>query len=264
MAWIHHIENMLDISTASLRIDDPIPIGWHFPLIACNTARKDLRMDGFPGLGIAMPSLGLPRTLAMGRKVQFNRPLSIGMELNRTSRITSIQHKEAASRPMATVQTAHEIRSGDVAADPLPSVQEEQTYALLQSRHRDDTAVVVPTTHSARPSRVITADETLLFQFSALTFNSHRIHLDRDYARDVEGYPDLVVNGGLITLMMTEIVRVDLRLTIHALTLRNRLPLFCNRPIHFFTEAVPDGVRITAHDPEGRLAAAMDVATHAS
>ena len=109
--------------------------------------------------------------------------------------------------------------------------------------------------------RTITPDETLLFQFSALSFNSHRIHLDRDYARRVEGYPDLVVNGGILALLMTESARLELGRTIRSLTLRNKALLFCNRPIGFVAEQSPDRLRMSALDHNGRLAAEVEILT---
>jgi 3-methylfumaryl-CoA hydratase len=98
-----------------------------------------------------------------------------------------------------------------------------------------------------------------LFQFSALSFNTHRIHLDRDYARTVEGYPDLVVNGGITTLLMTEYARLNLGFIRGRIKVTNRIPLFVNRCITFMVEPTSMGSRISALNSEGVLAAEMEV-----
>jgi len=255
---LRRIAIMLDLPDMSLSQGDPVPIGWHFPLIGCETPKADLRADGFAGLGVPMPALGLPRMLAAGRTARFGRPLRIGEELVRKSMIASIEEKNSISGPLAVVTTRHEICGTASADEQSPALWEEQNYVLLTSPYIDGMRASPPIDLPSRPIRTITPDETLLFHFSALSFNAHRIHLDRDYARKVEGYPDLVVNGGIVTLIMTEIARSDFGLTISEMRVRNKAPLFCNRPIRFLAERSDHGLRVTAHDPDGRLAAEMD------
>ena len=90
----------------------------------------------------------------------------------------------------------------------------------------------VPNSHFLIPnSEVVTPDETLLFQYSALGFNSHKIHLDRNYTQQVEGLPDLVVNGGLATLLMTEFLRKEKGIDLKAIKVKHIAPLYCNRPL---------------------------------
>lgn len=255
------VGTMLDLADFPCEPGQPIPVGWHFPLLGCETARQDLRSDGFPGLGVPMPDLGLPRTVAAGRTVRFDRPLLFGAPLTRKSAIASIKHKDAAAGPMAIVTVAHEIAEATSAGDQPPAIYEEQTYMFLASPYADRGAAAPPAALPANLVRTITPDDTLLFQFSALSFNSHRIHLDRDYARNVEGYPDLVVNGGIVTLLMTEIVRCDFGRTIRSLTLRNTALLICNRPISFVADETATGLRIAALDHNGYLAAEMEAVT---
>ena len=102
-------------------------------------------------------------------------------------------------------------------------------------------------------------DETLLFQYSALGFNSHRIHIDRDHARNVEGFPDLVVNGGLATLLLTEFLRVDLGVTPTTIAVRHVAPLYCNRSVTLAAEPTDAGWRLRAFDDLNRLAVDMEV-----
>ncbi|MGJ7493342.1 hypothetical protein [Variovorax sp. ZT4R33] len=104
-------------------------------------------------------------------------------------------------------------------------------------------------------------DETLLFQYSALGFNSHKIHINRQYAQDVEGLPDLVVNGGLITLLMTEFVAHDLAAIPLRLQTRHFAPLYCDRPLTLVAEQVGPVWRVGALDDQGVLCARMEVET---
>lgn len=252
------VANILSIEDVPTSPGQTVPVGWHFPLLGCDTIRPHLRPDGFPGLGVPMPDLGLPRTVAAGRTIHFERPLLIDAQVTRTSKIASIKHKESASGPFALVSVLHEIWPDDLEG---PALREEQTYMLLASPYVGHDKFHASAPVSGTVVRTMTPDDTLLFQFSALSFNSHRIHLDRTYARDVEGYPDLVVNGGIVTLVMTEIARLDFGRTIRALTLRNKAPLFCDRPITFVAEQASTTLRIAALDHEGRLAAEMEIQT---
>jgi 3-methylfumaryl-CoA hydratase len=252
------ISAMLGIADMPCELGQPVPIGWHFALIGCETPRTDLRADGFPGLGVPMPDLGLPRIVAAGRSVRFNRTLLFGAPLVRTSTNAPTRRKDAAGGPLGIVTTAHEITEG-TADDQRPAIQEEQTYMLLAAPYVGRGQDTLPVPLPANLVRTVVPDETLLFQFSALSFNSHKIHLDRDYARDVEGYPDLVVNGGIVTLLMTEIARTQFGRPIRSLTVRNKAPLFCTRPISFVTEDIGTYMRIIALDDEGHVAAEMDV-----
>jgi 3-methylfumaryl-CoA hydratase len=107
--------------------------------------------------------------------------------------------------------------------------------------------------------KTVVPDETLLFQYSALGFNSHRIPLDREHAREVEGFADLVVNGGLATLLLTEFLRRDLGVTPAALAVRHVAPLYCNRAITLSADQVGDRWLLKAFDDQHRLAVDMEV-----
>jgi 3-methylfumaryl-CoA hydratase len=250
---------MLDLPFSLPISEMLVPSGWHFPLIGAETARDDLRPDGFPGLGLPLPASALPRLVAGGRSVTFHSPLLIDGPMLRTSTVSAIKHKDTSGGPLSILTISHSLRAvGNAEA----ALEESQTYLLLSSRHveREDGEVVPDM--APLLSKTVTPDDTLLFQFSALSFNSHKIHLDRAYARNVEGFPDLVVNGGLTTLLMTELVRVELGLTIKALTVTNKRPLFVNRPITLSAFKAKSGVKIVALDDRLRIAAEMEVTTH--
>jgi len=256
---VRRIAAMLDLEPDAWQPGMPMPRGWHFVLLAADTRRSALRADGFPGLGVPMPDLGLPRLMLGGRSVRYHQDIPIGSTVLRRSAMRDIAHKTTASGPMAVVTLAHELRVGP---DAEPAVVETQTYLLLPARGAGGVAAeaVVPAAPAeAAHVKTVVPDETLLFQYSALGFNSHRIHLDLDHARQVEGFPDLVVNGGLSTLLMTEFLRCDLDVTPAAIKVRHVAPLYCNRPVTLAADRVDQGWRVKAFDDLHRLAVDMEV-----
>lgn len=253
---VSRIAAMLDQDDVPCQPGDQVPLGWHFPLLAAGHRDCRARHDRFPGLGLSLPDIDLPRIVASGRQVDFRYPLHIGEPLERKSRIDTLEEKEASAGRLAIMTTSHNIAS---AGSANPAVEEQQTYIFLTSPHSD--RPVQPWTGGDRARKLgeFTPDDTFLFQFSAISFNTHRIHLDRDYARTVEGYPDLVVNGGITTLLMTELARQNLGFASGRIKVTNRIPLFVNRCITFMVETTPAGSRISALNSEGVLAAEMEV-----
>jgi 3-methylfumaryl-CoA hydratase len=253
--------HMLGLARSPALPGQDLPQGWHFALIDCETPRALLRPDGFPGLGVPLPAIALPRLVAGGRSVTFRRPLAVGSRLIRSSTITDVLRKEGPAGPLAIVKVCHTFGE-EGSGSELPAkaaIHEEQTFILLQSPYDAMATRRQAVPASAQPILTFTPDQTLLFQFSALSFNSHKIHLDRKFAQEVEGYPDLVVNGGLTTLLMTEIARCELGLRIKALSVRNTAPLFCDRVITFLVEPGAGFTRILAADDQGSIAAEMDI-----
>jgi 3-methylfumaryl-CoA hydratase len=252
--WMRRIAAMLGLPGANWSMGEPVPFGWHFPLLGAATHRNMLRTDGFPGLGIPLPDIASKRLVAMGRKVESFGRMCLGQELERTSHIAAITPKRAAQGLMTFVTVEHAFCDFP---SQTPILAEQQTYLLLDTLF----AITPPAaaTASHQIVKTITPDDTMLFQFSALSFNSHKIHLDRDYARNVEGYPDLVVNGGLTTLLMTEIARAIFGDGIKRLSVKNSAPLFCNRPIHFARSDQDGRHAILAIDDEARTAATMEL-----
>jgi 3-methylfumaryl-CoA hydratase len=159
---------------------------------------------------------------------------------------------------MAVVTMAHELRIGTLAE---PALVETQTYLLLPPRVPGVAAPEAASGARVRAAHLksFVPDETLLFQYSALGFNSHRIHIDRDHARQVEGFPDLVVNGGLSTLLLTEFLRRELGVTPSALAIRHVAPLYCNRAVALAADRQGDRWHLRAYDDQQHLAVEMEV-----
>jgi 3-methylfumaryl-CoA hydratase len=252
---LRRVAAMLGLSDGEMAFDGVAPFGWHFALIGAETNRDCLRADGFPGLGISFPRLPGKRLVAASRTVEAHGCIRVGQAIERISQMKSITPKATAQGNTTFVVICHVLRDQDTKAH---LIVEEQTYMLFDSPYTPAPAGGQQSGPSGPAIKSVTPDETLLFQFSALSLNSHKIHLDRDYARDVEGYPDLVVNGGLTTLFMTEIARATHGGNIARLKIRNSAPLFCNRAISF-TRHDSDGLRlISAYDDCGRKAAEME------
>jgi 3-methylfumaryl-CoA hydratase len=257
VAGARRVAAMLDLDPDHIAAGDAFPRGWQFLLLGADTRRSALRSDGFPGLGVSMPDLGLPRLMLGGRTVAFRNDIPIGAALRRSSAVQSLRHKATASGPMAIVTLVHELRV-DGQADP--ALVETQTYLLMSpGKTADDTAMPAAASPRAEHLATVVPDETLLFQYSALGFNSHRIHIDRRHACEVEGFPDLVVNGGLATLLLTEFLRRDLGVRPAALKVRHVAPLFCNRPITLAADRHGERWHLKAFDDGHRLAVDMEV-----
>jgi 3-methylfumaryl-CoA hydratase len=257
IAQVRRVAVMLGINPHDLSDGTPLPRGWHFALLAGETPRQSLRSDGFPGLGVTMPQLDRPRLLLGQRTASFPGQLHIGAPVRRESRIASIVEKVGKAGPLSIVKVEHVLR-GD---DGLPAVEEEQTYYLAGLPVTGAAVAERPKTAPTPEGvgKVVSPDDLMLFQYSALGFNTHRIHFDRDYAR-TEGHPDLVVNGGLASLLATEFLRVDLGKTVKTLSARHMAPLYVNRPLTILmTEPGEIGAKVLLLDDAGVVAAELGV-----
>lgn len=259
LAGVRRICSMFSLDSMPFSKGAMLPKGWQFILMAADTPRSELRTDGFPGLGVPMPDLGLPRLVLGGREVTFHADIPIGATVTRESRVVSIQQKQSANGPLAIVTIHHAIKAMGTEGVAL---EEQQTYVML-SASKSPAPAPVPArdTTSLVHAKCVIPDDTLLFQYSALGFNSHKIHLDRDYATGIEGYPDLVVNGGLINLIMTEFLRTDLKIEARRLKTRHTSPAFANRPIILDVESADEKHVIRALNEKGAELAQMEVFT---
>jgi 3-methylfumaryl-CoA hydratase len=252
LAMVRRVAAMLDIDTRSFSEGNILPKGWHFFLLAGETRKSELRQDGFPGLGVPIPNLGLPRLLLGGRTVSYNGDIVIGSVVEKTSFIKSIAEKTTNSGPMAIVTIQHELRP---ISETSPAIIETQTYILLSaSKASNNSEKTLSQPIEAEHQKSIIPDETLIFQYSALGFNSHKIHLDRDYAKNIEGLPDLVVNGGLTTLLLTDYLRTNLELEMTAIKIKHIAPLYCNRPMTLTAEKSETGWKLSVYDDNNDIA----------
>ena len=260
-ASVRRVAAMLDLDPDSVQEGAALPRGWQFILMAADTRRSQLRADGCPGLGVTMPDLGLPRLMLGGRSVSFQKDIPIGAQILRKSAMQSLDQKTTASGPMAIAKIRHVL---SVAGEEAPALVETQTYILLPARMGAAPSVdaASPIELSGYRTSTVVPDETLLFQYSALGFNSHKIHIDRSHARNAEGFPDLVVNGGLVTLLMTEFLRRDLGVSPQSINVKHVAPLYCGRPITMVIKQDEVPLRVQAYDHRSTLAVDMEVNAH--
>jgi len=260
VASVRRIAAMLDLDPDMAVEGAPLPRGWQFILMAADTRRSLLRADGFPGLGVTMPDLGLPRLLLGNRDVWYLKDIPIGGAITRNSSIQSLTQKITKSGPMVVATIQHELR---IACDESPALIETQTYLLLPASKGSSGFNV--DNYSANVTgfkvKTVVPDETLLFQYSALGFNSHKIHIDRAHARNVEGFPDLVVNGGLATLFLSEFLRREIGVIPSSFKARHVAPLFCGRPITMVANQNGSQWQLKAYDNRSTLAIDMEVQT---
>jgi 3-methylfumaryl-CoA hydratase len=252
---------MLDLNPDDVAEGAPLPRGWQFILLGADTKRSLLRADGFPGLGVSMPDLGLPRLMLGSRSVAYNEDIPIGASVIRRSFIQSLKQKSTKSGPMVVATIQHELR---LESEAPPALIETQTYLLQPATKGASmlTETTIPPIASGDLVKTVVPNETLLFHYSALGFNSHKIHLDRAYARNVEGFPDLVVNGGLSTLLLTDFFRQKTGATLSTFKARHLAPLYCGSPITMVVKKIDSKWQLQAYDNRSTLAVDIEVETH--
>nr|WP_238935717.1 MaoC family dehydratase N-terminal domain-containing protein [Sulfitobacter mediterraneus] len=155
---------------------------------------EGLGRDGHPQVGGLIPDMGLPRRMWAGGRLQFHTPLRTGVEAIKTSHCESATRKDGRTGPLAFVTMRHDIHQNGVLC-----LSEWQDLVYREDPAPDAIKPVSPVARMDEESRVAASfSSTLLFRYSALTFNGHRIHYDLDYAREIEGYDGLVVHGPLL------------------------------------------------------------------
>lgn len=216
-------------------------------------------IDGHPKRGAFLPPIPLPKRMWAGSRIRFEAPLTIGSEIERRSTIRAITPKQGASGPLVFVTVERQIGAGGSVA-----VVEEQDLVYraaattAQSPTRDTERPVQP----AGPTRRIMPDPILLFRFSALTFNAHRIHYDRDYARAVEGYPGLVVHGPLqAMLLMHFFLEQQPEAVVTQFDFRGQRPLLDTAPFELCMTPGPNGTALFTRMLDGAPAMHAEVRT---
>jgi len=223
---------------------DPLPLLWQWAWFTPTATTSQLGPDGHPGLDPAGPTAAYPRRMWVGGRVTAPEPLVVGEAAVRRSRVSEAREVSGGAGAMKIVTVEHVYeRSGRIA------VVEEQDLAYRQA----GPATPRPAgdhLEAAGPrgwSKVVVATPTLLFRFSAVTFNSHRIHYDEAYARQAEGYPTTVVQGPLTALLLAGLASPEGGEGLSGFDFRARAPLFCGAP--FSLVAQPEDA---AADPSGR------------
>jgi len=242
----------LDREGPGLEPGDPLPPLWHWIYFTPKAPAHEIGPDGHPKRGGFLPPVALPRRMWAGGRFEFRQPIRIGDALTRTSTIADVRRREGRSGTLVFVTVRHEI-----GRDGLVLLTEEHDIV-----YRDLPRPGVPTPEPERAptdestARRVVPDPVLLFRYSALTFNGHRIHYDRSYVTEIEGYPGLIVHGPLIaTLLIGEAERQRPGLRVGRFEFKAVHPLFDVDPFEVCCRfGSGNGIDLWARDKEGRLA----------
>jgi 3-methylfumaryl-CoA hydratase len=211
--------------------------------------QSDIDTDGHPKRGGFLPPIPLPRRMWAGGRLTFHAPIPIGAPLVRLSTIAGIKQKRGATGDLLFVTLRHEISAHGVAA-----VTEDQDLVYREAA-TGATAPSATLPEEPRPSDgtvTIKPDPVMLFRFSALTFNAHRIHYDRDYARDEEAYPGLVVHGPLqAMLLMHHFLQSEPGKRVRSFAFRAQRPLFDTDPFDLCRTVTAAGAALWTRDASG-------------
>ncbi len=206
---------------------DPIPPPWHWQYFLTMGPIDDVGPDGHPRRGAFLPPVPLPRRMWAGSRMEFERPLCIGDAVTRTSRIADVTLKEGRSGTLVFVKVRHEI------AGPRGRALVEEHDIVYRDLPKAGEAAPAPRNAptGAAWRREIHPDPVLLFRYSALTYNSHRIHYDQPYVTKVEGYPGLIVHGPLLaTLLLDLLLRERPGANVRRFEFRALRPVFDTAP----------------------------------
>ncbi len=248
----HALSATLDLPSSPVE-GGALPPLWHWMYFWSVSPASLVGPDGHPQRGGFLPPVTLPRRMWAGSRVIFRGALPVGAMAERTSLIKSVNVKQGKSGPLVFVTVAHEV-----AVNGEPVILEEHDIVYRDPPQAGDAPAIpkaAPT--NAQWSQQIVPDPVLLFRYSALTFNGHRIHYDRSYVTEVEGYPGLIVHGPLIATLLIGLAARELPgREISSFAFRAVSPLFDIEPFSVHGRLEEDGRSVTlwAANARGELA----------
>ena len=266
--WIGKTETVTDTITAtpyaalSATLDrdpeqppagTPLPPLWHWLYFLPLYRQSEVGPDGHAQRGGFLPPVPLPRRMWAASQLEFNRPLRVGDAIRRVSTITDVSEKSGRTGALVFVKVRHEIRANDEAS---PAIVEFHDIVFREAPKDIDVSPPRVAPAQSRWQRRVVPDAVLLFRYSALTFNAHRIHYDRKYVTGVEGYPGLVVHGPLIATLLLDLLRDRMPdAEVARYEFRALRPLFDIHPFFVCGEPQRDGksIRLWTRDHEGAL-----------
>jgi hydroxyacyl-ACP dehydratase HTD2-like protein with hotdog domain len=262
------LARVFDVEPPGTEPGDPVPPLWHWLYFLERPAQRDLGPDGHPAAGGFLPPIPRRRRMYAGGRVSYLAPIRLGDQLTRRSELAGWKIRPGRTGGLLFVTVRHSYtRGGDLMAT------EEQDLVYRSAAPdapkgagpgRPPAAAAPARTTPTRPPAgappdpagswrlEVAADPVLLFRFSALTFNAHRIHYDAEYARTVEGYPGLVVHGPLLALLCLELPRRQLPgRPVSQLSFRARSPLYAGQTLTFSGSEQDGGCQLRVTAPDG-------------
>ena len=248
--------------SATLDRDDSAPVAgstvlpplWHWLYFLPQQRQSEIGPDGHPKRGGFLPPVPLPRRMWAGGRLRWlpENPLLVGQTVQRVSSIASVTHKAGRTGDLLFVLVKHEVHN----AKGLALTEEHDIVYRAAAQPGDPVPPPVAAEQGAAWQREIAPDDVLLFRYSALTFNGHRIHYDRRYVTEVEGYPGLIVHGPLIATLLVDLVRHQMpKAFIKSFNFKAVRPTFDLHPFRLNGQPSADGktVQLWAQDHEGWL-----------
>ena len=264
-SWIGKQETLHDNVThfpvaalsATLDRDDPapkpgdvLPPLWHW-LYFLPTARQSiLGPDGHPARGGFLPPVPLPRRMWAGGRFVFHKPLLVDQAITRVSTVKDVTVKQGRNGALCFVLVKHEISGPDG-----PALEEEHDIVYRDNPQPGEAQAAGKPVRTDDVWRMtIQPSDPLLFRYSALTFNSHRIHYDRRYVTETEGYPGLIVHGPLIATLLIDLLRRNSDRVLKTFKFRAVSPLFDIAPFSVHGRKDGDTASLWARNPVGNVA----------
>jgi len=248
---LHRMAATLDQAPKHIVDGTVVPALWHWACFLNPIRASELGRDGHAAPGGFMPPVPLPRRMWAGGQLKFSTALRVGELARRQSTVRDIKLKQGRTGKLCFVEVEHRILVGEELR-----LSEIHNIVYRDIKHPDEATVVPPKAPiDAQWTREVVPDSTLLFRYSAVTFNGHRIHYDIDYCRDEEGYPGLVFHGPLTATMLLELAMAKNHNQLpDTFEFRAYSPLFDNAP--FTLNGKMDGGKaiMWASNPENRLA----------
>ena len=236
----------------TLELGAALPCGWQWLYFNPFVVRSQIGADGHPKRGGFLPNVQLPRRMWAGSRIKYHDALSVGSVVQKQSEIVNVVSKSGRAGELVFVTVSHRHEQ-----DGKLIIEEEQDIVYREAPAADaPKPPLKPAPEGAEHSTEFVPDPVLLFRYSALTYNGHRIHYDRNYAQNEEDYHDLVVHGPLTaTLLQGFAGSLYPSKRISEFEFRGVAPLFADRSFHLEAGKLQDNVLpLWARGPEGELA----------
>ncbi|MEM9106993.1 MAG: MaoC family dehydratase N-terminal domain-containing protein [Pseudomonadota bacterium] len=247
---VNRFNATLDLGRDYPRDGDPVAPMIHFCLAPAAAPDSELGPDGHPARGGFLPPVPLPRRMWAGGKLTFGRDIRVGDVVQRVSRIESVDIKDGRTGTLCFVAIDHTLQVGNEVV-----VRERQDVVYRGNADASRSAEAEPEAETGQHSKRVEPTPPLLFRYSALTFNGHRIHYDHPYATQVEGYPGLVVHGPLqATLLVHFAASLRGGQTPKQFSFRSHSPLFDDASVELHANASEDQVVLWTARPGGPVA----------
>ncbi len=234
----------------SLNEGDALPALWHWFYFLPQVPGSKISQDGHPERGGFLPPVELPRRMFAGGRLKFHAPLIIGQPARREGEVLKVTEKSGSSGQLVFVTVQYRVHQAGTLC-----IEEEQDIVYKEAGGTVPAPVPVDQMPELAPdawSQIVVPNQVLLFRFSALTFNAHRIHYDRPYAMSEEGYPGLVVHGPLTAVMLAQLAHRNSKQALRGFSFRGRAPLFDMHPFRLTGTLEEGKVVLESQGPDGK------------